>query len=310
MGEAPHARLTPGEPWKPAGEGRCPLESRLGRKIAEGACADIYEWNGGESRGGRVLKLSKAADGRSAMAAEFHASRIVWEMGLSVPRPLEMVEVDGRVGIVFERVVGENGLERLIRWGMRAEAERWFDNFRAMARVLAEVHRRRTQGLPSQRDRVRRLIQRNTHLEPNEREALIEHLGSLPRSEQLCHGDPNPANFIFDDGGSATLIDWRDAASGNPEADLAKLVVMIRRAVLPAELPPELSARLAGWRERIAGELLTEYERLTGIGSDRIGPWLPLAAACRMVSDRPPQAEKEILLGEVRRFLGGLSQEV
>lgn len=54
-----------------------------------------------------------------------------------------------------------------------------------------------------------------------ERAALRE----LPDGEALCHGDFHPRNVIVD-GDELTIIDWVDASSGPPAADLARSAII------------------------------------------------------------------------------------
>lgn len=54
-----------------------------------------------------------------------------------------------------------------------------------------------------------------------ERAALRE----LPDGEALCYGDFHPRNVIVD-GDELTNIDWVDASSGPPAADLARSAII------------------------------------------------------------------------------------
>ncbi|CAM4442637.1 hypothetical protein PAXY110619_15315 [Paenibacillus xylanexedens] len=65
---------------------------------------------------------------------------------------------------------------------------------------------------------------------------MIAQLDQLPMKQQLCHGDPNPGNILLRDH-DAIIIDWNNASTGNPEADLAEYIIMIRYAILPPHLP-------------------------------------------------------------------------
>jgi thiamine kinase-like enzyme len=87
-------------------------------------------------------------------------------------------------------------------------------------------------NLPSQRESLKYSIRAKDYLTAAEKEAVITILEGLPIKQQLCHGDPNPGNIILRDG-KAVIIDWMDASIGNPEADLAEYIVMIKYAVIP-----------------------------------------------------------------------------
>jgi hypothetical protein len=71
---------------------------KIGNKIAEGGCAEVYEWENDS----QIIKLAKANTDTHSMRREYESNRIAWEMGLSVPQPLDFIDIDGRPGIIFE----------------------------------------------------------------------------------------------------------------------------------------------------------------------------------------------------------------
>src|SRR5215471_5491052 len=71
----------------------------LGRRIGEGRTAEIYAW--GETE---VLKLYRPGWPPSSVEQEAHISHLVAEISLPVPAVGAVIEVDGRLGIVFERI--------------------------------------------------------------------------------------------------------------------------------------------------------------------------------------------------------------
>lgn len=47
------------------------------------------------------------------MLIEYLNSQVAWNSGLPVPQPFELIYVDGRPGIVFERIYGNTLMEHL-----------------------------------------------------------------------------------------------------------------------------------------------------------------------------------------------------
>ena len=80
-------------------------------------------------------------------------------------------------------------------------------------------------------------------LSTSEREALLELLPLPPSALVPAHGDPTPANMLFD-GVAVTLIDWEYAAMAHPLWDFAGLAV---EAALPKEVEIAMLA-MAGAR--------------------------------------------------------------
>nr|WP_235550899.1 phosphotransferase [Paenibacillus sp. Soil787] len=125
-------------------------------------------------------------------------------------------------------------------------------------------------------------------------------MDQLPVKQRLCHGDPNPGNILLRDH-EALFIDWNDASTGNPEADLAEYVILIQYAVIPPYLPAELNAFLDTIRDSTIRIFLEEYERLSGIGYAEIEPWIAPVAARKLSSDATSEAERSLLLDEIIR---------
>ena len=78
----------------------------LGKKLGEGATAEVYEF--GE---GHVIKVVKPTIPASIIDYEAWVTRTVSEAGAVTPTVGELVEVDGRRGFVMERVEGRPLLE-------------------------------------------------------------------------------------------------------------------------------------------------------------------------------------------------------
>lgn len=294
------------------------MRGQIGRKIGEGACAEIFEWDDGEGDGGKVIKLARRHLDRQAMLEEFHHNQVAWNLGLPVPRAFDLIEVGGRAGILYERVYGESAMDRLIHdvlaaSGGRCEGgfqgrslPRLFDDFRRFARVLSRIHAHSAEHLPLQREKIKENLRRVDALTSDEKAMVTRILDSLPEKRQLCHGDPNPGNLMFC-GDDVTVIDWMDASLGAPEGDVADLVVLVRYGALPPHLSQDVAERLDSLREQIIVEFLSEYERLMGVAYEDVDAWIVPMAARRLAMGALRPEEKMILAGEIRRRLESAS---
>ena len=251
-----------------------------GPKIGEGACSEVFEWENGH----KIVKLAKPNTNRYAIERELRNNRIVWELGLPVPRPYEYVEVDGRPGAVFERIYGVSLMERMLKSLTEPAAAGGMSGVLTTARMLHEVHRYSSVELPPQRESLKYDIERVDYLTADEKSKVLAYMERLPMKHRICHGDPNPGNLILR-GGETVLIDWNNATTGNPEADLAEYVLMIRYAALPAYLPSELNVRLNEVREPILKTFIEEYTRLSDITLEDIEAWILPIAARRLTID-------------------------
>lgn len=273
---------------------------RPGVKLGEGGCSEVFEWGGGNC----VVKLAKPHTNRYAIEREYNNCKMAFERGLPAPEPYGLVEIDGRPGIVFERIRGESLLERWLRLIHRPDPSDT-SSWTVTAWALFGVHQSGAEtGFPDQRDSLNHAIDMAGELSATERKAVQGWLNRLPVKRQLCHGDPNPGNLMFSDG-RPMWIDWNNATAGNPEADLAEYVLMLRYAVLESHVPG-LSAKAVDTfhqsREVMIGAFLDMYARLGGIGAEEVDAWI-LPMAVRKLSSDLAKEEKERLLSEIRRRL-------
>lgn len=276
-----------------------------GAKLAEGACAEIFAWGDG---GDRIVKLAKPNTNRFALERELRHCRIAWQLGLPVPQPFELVRVAGRDGIVFERARGESILSRFAAYalartsGPGSQTEEDCLHARTTARALHLIHSHSSDALADQNASLRRDIGRTVHLTDEEKAAVLQQLDALPRKRQLCHGDPNPGNFLLSPGGVA-VVDWNNATLGNPEADLAEYVLMLRHARLPAGTALEVVDLFEASRAGSIELFTREYQALSGVGAAEVEPWMAPIAARKLAADAISEAEKDALVAEVRSRL-------
>lgn len=252
--------------------------------IAHGSTADVYV---GEK--GRVLKLFHAGILREYVEHEARIGRIVVEAGISAPQVYEIVERDGRWGIVYERIVGDELGKRIRPWNARQYG-------REMARLHVTLFTQRVPDLPSQRERLTKYVKTAPHLTDGERQRLLDSLNTLPDGDVLCHGDFHPSNIILTARG-LTIIDWNDAKQGHPAADITRTLLILGEAGALSDL---LLTQMIGnrnlprWVKRIitwglawtVGELMHGYRgeivRLVPEVRTLIPRWMPVLAAARL----------------------------
>src|SRR5262249_55712300 len=89
------------------GEGVMP-EPRLGTAAlsGKGFCSDVYAWDEG-----RALKVFHGRVAPDPAARKFAVSRAVHAAGVPSPAVYDLIEVEGRCGIVLERIDGPSLLE-------------------------------------------------------------------------------------------------------------------------------------------------------------------------------------------------------
>jgi uncharacterized protein (TIGR02172 family) len=245
------------------------MTRKLGKPIALGRTAEIYAW---DDR--RVLKLFNDWFDLESIRFEQEMSRAVHDSGLPVPAVGDIVQVNGRNGLIYERVDGVSMWEVLGKqpWLLLRFA-------RQTADLHARMHARPIQpDLPSQHQRLERKIRGADPLPAPLKQAALEALASLPQGDCLCHGDFHPQNILVTERGPV-IIDWIDASLGSPLSDVARTSVIILGAAASRQVPDRFQKAFA---RLFHTRYLHHYFRLRPGGEEEYHRWLPVVAAARL----------------------------
>jgi len=261
-------------------------ESHLGKLVGRGRTADIYAWDGD-----RVVKLFHDWVSASGVEREALAGRLVHAAGLPAPRLDEVVSIEGRRGIVYERLQGPSMLALIKRrwWSVRRFA-------RQMARLHAALHAVHLSDLPSQREYLRWKIEHADLLPDRSRAAALAALERLPDDDAVCHGDFHPDNILITARGPV-IIDWHDTVRGHPLGDVARTLLLMSMGDPPGTSAP-LRWIFGRFRSALCNAYLRQYGALTGATYAEIDAWmLPLAAG--RLSEKIPE-EVDSLMARVK----------
>jgi uncharacterized protein (TIGR02172 family) len=254
--------------------------------IGQGRTADVYAW--GEDR---VLKLYQDWMPVPAIEHEFKTTRAAYTAGLSVPAADELVEMDGRCGIVLERLQGRSMLKEL-------QDKLW--TFPEVARQLAELHFKMHKnvappGLRLQREQIESGIRMAASLPDATRDSARRRLAELPDGEVLCHGDFHPDNVILTSRGPV-IIDWMTGTRGHPLADVARTRLLILLGGLPPGTPWLMGRVINVLRVLLHRSYLARYLELSRARRKQVEAWqLPLLAARIFEVEVYPQERDQIL---------------
>jgi len=191
---------------------------RRGDLIARGNTSDVLSW----SQTTVVKVLRPHVPGHWAHL-EAEITGLMHEAGLPVPAVEDVVVVEGRPGIVFERVDGATMWEQML--SSRNDLQRLV---RALVDLQCDLHSfTAPAGLPDLPTRLRVNVGRADLLTEEDRKAAVHLVDGLPTGTALCHGDMHPRNILMSSRGMV-LIDWFDASAGNPVADIARSSLLMR----------------------------------------------------------------------------------
>jgi thiamine kinase len=259
------------------------------KPIALGRTAEIYAWN--ESQ---VLKLFYNWFDLESIQFEQHIAQAVHSAGFPVPLAGDILQINGRNGLIYEYKAGQNIWETL-------EKQPW--RLFALARLTAQLHSEMHSNtfrpdLPSQRRKLERKISNaelftGSRLEPlhsSIKIAVLDALSNLPDGDRICHGDFHPGNILLTSDG-AVVIDWIDASLGNPLADVARTTIIALGAAASSQIPNSAFKIIV----RVFHLLyLHNYFQMRPGGEEEYRHWLPVVAAARL-SENIPELEHWLL---------------
>lgn len=243
---------------------------RAGERIGQGNTADVFEWGAHE-----VLKLFH--ERHWAMEEARNAERI-GGLGLRTPRFGGVIEYEGRLGIVYERVDGSTML-RSIEPNEASVAR----NARLMASLQVEIQSVEHSFEPNLIEELTRKIKAAPCLADVQKEALLRLAGTMPVGRSLCHYDFHPDNIIMSPGGPV-VIDWMNVLVGDPAADAARTAMMFQSTAVPPGAPAWLTE--GNYRQSFYREYMDEYRSLTGIAQEALESWMLPTLAARIVEMR------------------------
>jgi uncharacterized protein (TIGR02172 family) len=254
------------------------IDISIEKPIAQGRTADVYAWD--ETR---VLKLFHNWFGLESVEYEFKITRAVRASGIKTPAALELIQVEGRNGLLYERAKGETMLAMF-----QHRPNRVFQYARTLARLHADMHERVFDAdVPQQHARLQNKINQADALPPPVKQSLVNALASMPKGDRVCHGDFHPDNILLTRH-ETTIIDWIDATRGNPVADVARTSIIVLGAIAGKQVSNPFLRVLVGLFHTV---YLREYSRLHPEGRYEYRHWLPIVAGARL-SEGIPEVEK------------------
>lgn len=229
-----------------------------------------------ETQDGLHYALRLFAAGEAVLAErEQIAMTAARNAGLPVPRIEKADTFDGRPMVLMEWVAGSTMLHGLRPWNV-------FEHLGALGSTQAALHRV-TPPDALRNDSPRYWLARAG----DEHRALTDALLARGvRTDTLVHQDFHPLNVLVEHSGISGIIDWASAAAGDPRADVALTISILRVAPIPPG-PLIMAQRAATRLLEIAWR--RGYER-TGptFTNEELAPFLAWAGAV-MVHEMSPR---------------------
>jgi Ser/Thr protein kinase RdoA (MazF antagonist) len=255
-------------------------------RIGQGRAAEVFALD--ETR---VIKVAREGAGAS-LEREAAAMRAAHGAGMPVPAAHELVEVDGRRALIMGRAAGTDMLTRFARkpWTLLRAGGK-------LGRLHARLHEATAPAeLPTAREVIESRVTESSVLTPAVRRRVLDVLRTLPDGDRLCHFDFHPANVITD-GNQLVVIDWPGACRGDPLADVAASLVILRGGKTTPGTP--LITRLLApiGRKLLLRGYRRGYRTQHSIDEAALASWLVVLSGMRLTYSIA--GEQEMLLATI-----------
>ncbi len=256
---------------------------KKGELIGQGRTAEIFQW--GE---GKILKLFRKDMPQKLANYEYEKSLIINNKIENTPKVYELMDEDGRNGIVYEQINGKTMMQILASKPLEVKKQ---------AKIMAELHKsiqiEVDFKLPQYKENLKYNISRTTLLSEKIKTNLYLYIEELPDDNILCHGDFHPDNVIITED-NPIIIDWMTASKGSATADIARTSIILKYSDIPIKSYFKKKV-ITFIRKKFLSEYMKHYIRISGENIKQIEKWeLPIAAA--RLSENPPEVEAEALL--------------
>lgn len=214
--------------------------------------------------------------------------RAVHAVGAPVPEVFEEVTLEGRFGIVLQRLNGPT-LMQLMRTGAVT-----FEQAGAIIAALAmSIHKLRSPPeVLSIGDYMKAQLRHDDGKIPKQiATKILALIDRLPSDDGLCHTDLSPGNVIMTTEGPK-LVDWVGVMRGPPVLELGFLRVIL------SELGPEVADNPERPRATNAAAQI-EYARLSGTSvaelTAAMEPYLPIVRAFVVLGNAVPSLRARLI---------------
>ena len=202
-----------------------------------------------------MLKLLKPGFDSQMLIAESTKTAAVHAAGGPAPDVSDLVNIDGRSGILIERIHGNSMLDAIL-----ANEDGLVSHIMAFADLHAQVLGTPLDAdLPDVKDFLASRID-NANLPLGQRTAAKDRMIGLPNGDATLHGDYHPGNIIVTPDGP-TVIDWGEASRGDAAADIARTLLLLTPESVSGAVPNpgNIASFVNRVRQRLQGAVHSSY---------------------------------------------------
>ena len=219
--------------------------------------------------GDKCIKLFDELYSKADVLNEALNQSRIENIGLNIPKILEVKLIEGKWAIVFEYIEGKT-LAQL----MEENPEKKNEYIELMVNLQMSIHSKKSPMLNKLKDKMNRKISA-TGFDATTRYDLHTRLEGMPKHNKVCHGDFNPTNIIITPDGTPYIIDWAHVTQGNASADVARTYLLF----------------CLNGDEEGAKVYLDTFCKKSDTAKQYVQKWMPIVAASQSVKGHEDEFE-------------------
>jgi len=284
------------------------MDIKLGKLLGTGAGSDVYEIGND-----KVLKLYKR-NSIGNIDYEYNKSLTVYKNGLPIPKIYEIIEYNGQRGFIMEQIKGEsflqimlNNIDDCYNKGMSCTETFYspvnIELIEKTATTLFHLHEKSCSALESAQGSLKMSCKYNQYLTEQEKNIVYSLIDNLPVADNVCHGDPNPGNFIIRDD-KIRLIDWNNCVKASPLYDITEYTLMMKYSDTSVDSieNKHIAEYLRECKEEYIKLFIESYSKLSDVNISNMDIWIIPLLVSKMGGNNTLK-KQEGLLADIRNRL-------
>ena len=174
------------------------------KRIGIGRTAEVYD-----HKDNKVLKLFYSTVNDKDIEYEYLITKNIFDMTGIAPKVYDVINVNNRMGIVYERINGQILSEYLSR--NLKNAHKIVHEFAQTQKIINNIN---SENIPNHTNKLKQRITNSSLLCDSEKEIILKYLKRINRNE-ICHGDYHPENIFVDKNYNFRVIDWANVFISN-----------------------------------------------------------------------------------------------
>lgn len=260
------------------------------KSIGIGRTAETFK-----TKQGRALKLFYDFMDKDTVEYEYGISKKVAGVCLCAPAVYGLIKRGERTGIEYELIRGRRLVELFLKHPFRVKGLA-----RRMGFIHGKIHEHSIKELKSAFAVYKESIEHYPHITDEIRSHLLRFI-KHSRQTALCHGDYHPENILVNEEDEFKVIDWINAFSGDPLADVARTVYLMQSGKSPEKKSLVTKLLESMFRSFIAKAYLKNYFENRVIPKKELRIWDVVIRINRYYENIPE--EKEYLRRTIKRSL-------